>query len=71
MSTPTLSNLNATAAAASYTVNGNASATKVGDAFAAIATYLESPATDQARIGADAAAQKFNELVAAVNAFAS
>lgn len=71
MSTPNLSNLNVTAAAASYTVNGNTAATKVGDSFAAIAAYLAAPGTDQARLNADAAAQKFNELVAAVNAFAS
>jgi hypothetical protein len=72
MTTPDASNLNSTAAAASFTVNGNASATKIKDAFSAIAAYLESaPNKDGARANAFYAAQKYNELVAATNAFAA
>lgn len=66
------SNLSAKAAATSFTVNGNAAATKLSDAVAAIAAYLSTPpSTGAAKANAAVAAQQFNALVAAINAFSA
>ena len=70
MQAPDYSNLNSTAAALSYTINTHN--VVLGDAFGAIAAYLNNPAATPAYFGekagaADVATQKFNELVAALN----
>lgn len=60
MQAPDVSNLNATASAA------------VGTAMTTIANYLSAaPTTDAQRANAVSAAQKLNELVAALNSFAA
>ncbi len=72
MSKPDYSNLNTTAAAASFTVNGNTAPTKLSDAVAAISAYLSTPpSTGAAKANAAVAAQQFNALVAAINAFSA
>lgn len=79
MQSPDHSNLNSTAAAATTnvttaatTATGGVATIAIGDAFAAIAGYLDTPpTTDAARANVDYAAQKFNEFVAALNAFAA
>lgn len=73
MYTPNSSNLNSTAGALQYAVGPTGSQVTVtlAEAFAVIDTYISSVNTANERQYADVAAQRFNELVAAVNAFAA
>lgn len=76
---PDSSNLNATASAATTavttaatTATGGVATIAIGDAFKAIAGYLNAPpSTSEANATILGAIQKFNELVAAVNAVAA